>query len=169
MRSNFIIDEHCLTTQTHSFFEWVKRWSQSRSLWPILAGSGISATEFHSLFGSRYDIERLGIEGIKYSPVQADLLVITGPVTKKKFPVLMNIYQQMTTPKWVMALGSEAIGGGLFKNHTLMENWMDFIPVDVKVPGHPPSPESIIQGLLYVRERIEKGVQHGKSLAEVES
>jgi NADH-quinone oxidoreductase subunit B len=156
MRTNFILDEHCLTTETSSFMEWVKRWAQSRSLWPILVGTGASANEFHSLFGSRYDIERLGIDGIKYSPAQADLLVVTGPVTKKIFPVLKNIYDQMTEPKWVMALGSDAIGGGLFQNYTLMKNWQEFIPVDVNVPGSPPTPEAIIQGILLIRERIEK-------------
>ncbi len=156
MRANFILDEHCLTTQTNSFFEWLKRWSRSRSLWPIIVGSSVSSTEFHSLFGPRYDIERLGIDGIKYSPPQADLLVITGPVTKKIFPVLKNIYDQMTEPKWVIALGSETLGGGLLSGHVLMKNWTDFIPVDVKVPGSPPTPESILQGILYIRERIEK-------------
>jgi NADH-quinone oxidoreductase subunit B len=159
MRNTFNLDDHCLTTQTSSFVEWVKRWAQSRSLWPILVGSGASGNEFHSIFGSRYDIERLGIDGIKYSPAQADLLVITGPVTKKMFPILKNVYEQMSEPKWVMALGSEAIGGGLYQNHTWMKNWQKFIPVDVNVPGSPPSPESIIQGILFVRERIEKDAQ----------
>lgn len=158
MRSSFILEEHCVTTRVDNFFGWLKRWSQSRSLWPLLFGSGISAVELHSLFGSRYDIERLGIDGIKYLPAQADLLIVTGPVTKKSFPILKNIYDQMTEPKWVMALGSEAISGGMFNNHTIEKDWMKDIPVDVKVPGHPPTPESIIQGLLFLRERIEKGV-----------
>lgn len=161
MRNNFTLDEHCLTTQTSSFLDWIRRWSQSRSLWPMLFGNGLASTEFHSLFGSRYDIERLGIEGIKYAPAQADLLVITGPVTKKMFPILENIYHQMTEPKWVMALGSEALSGGIQNNHTLKRDWMDHIPVDVKVPGHPPTPESIIQGVLHIRERIEKGAVTG--------
>jgi NADH-quinone oxidoreductase subunit B len=167
MRNDFILDEHCLTTQSHSFLEWVKRWAQSRSLWPILVGSGSSATEFHSLFGSRYDIERLGIDGIKYAPAQADLLVITGPVTKKIFPVLKNIYQQMTGPKWVIALGSDAINGGIFQNHTLMKNWNIHIPVDVNIPGAPPSPESIIQGILLIRERIEKNALSESSVRKL--
>ena len=166
MRKEFVLAEHCLTTQSNSFLEWVKRWAQSRSLWPILVGSGSSATEFHSLFGSRYDIERLGIDGIKYAPDQADLLVITGPVTKKMFPVLKNIYQQMTEPKWVIALGSDAINGGIFQNHTLMKNWNKDIPVDVNIPGAPPSPESIIQGILLIRERIEKNALPKENIAE---
>ncbi|MBT7608400.1 MAG: NADH-quinone oxidoreductase subunit NuoB [Bacteriovoracaceae bacterium] len=167
MRNDFILDEYCLTTKASNFMEWVKRWAQSRSLWPILVGSGSSANEFYSLFGSRYDIERLGIDGIKYSPAQADLLVIAGPVTKKIFPILKNVYDQMTEPKWVIALGSEAIGGGLFQNHTLMDNWNEFIPVDVNIPGSPPSPESIIQGILFIRERIEKNAKPKSDIKEV--
>ena len=114
---------------------------------------------FNRFLGPRYYLESLGIDGVNYSPQQADLLIVCGPVTKKIFPIIKNIYDQMACPKWVMALGSEAISGSMYPDHILQKDWMSTIPVEVNVPGLPPTPESIIQGILHIRERIEKNVR----------
>ncbi|MCO4794379.1 MAG: NADH-quinone oxidoreductase subunit NuoB [Bacteriovoracaceae bacterium] len=158
MRSNFILENHVLTTKASKFTERLKRWSQSGIIWPLVFGSGFSEIEFKNLYGARYNVEKIGFEGIRYSPAQADLLVITGPVTHKSFVILNNIYKNMCEPKWVVALGSEAISGGLFQNYSHKSDWKDHIPVDIQIPGDPPTPESILEGIKLLKTRIESGV-----------
>lgn len=159
MRSNFELENHITLTNASTFSERLKRWSQSNLIWPMIFGSGFSEIEFKNLYGPRYGIEKFGLEGIKYSPAQADLLIVSGVVTHKSFVLLENLYKNMCSPKWVMALGTEAISGGLFQNYAHRSDWMKSIPVDISVPGDPPTPEAILQAIELLRERAELDVR----------
>lgn len=167
MRSNFELENHVTLTSATTFMERLGRWSQSKLIWPMIFGSGFSEVEFRNLYGPRYNVEKFGLEGIKYSPGQADLLIVTGVVTHKSFVVLEKLYQNMCSPKWVIALGTEAISGGLFQNYTHKSDWMKHIPVDVMVPGDPPTPEAILRSLEMLIERIDLGVRSERENIDV--
>lgn len=167
MRSNFELEKHITLTQASTFMDRLSRWAQSSLVWPMIFGSGFSEVEFKNLYGPRYNVEKFGLEGIKYSPSQADLLVVTGVITHKSFPILKRLYDNMCSPKWVIALGTEAISGGLFQNYSCKSDWMEHIPVDVTVPGDPPTPEAILHSIEILKERIENGVRSEQGLSNV--
>jgi len=131
-------------------------WARKRSLWPMLFGLACCAFEMISTAAARYDIARFGMEIMRASPRQADLMIVSGTVTKKMAPLLVRLYNQMAEPKYVIAMGACAISGGPFKEGYNVVSGVDrLIPVDVYIPGCPPRPEALIHGILQLHQRFD--------------
>ena len=131
-------------------------WSRKSSLWPMTFGLACCAIEMMATSASRYDLARFGSELFRASPRQADLMIVSGRVSKKMAPVLRQLYDQMPEPKWVVAMGDCASCGGIFNNYAILQGVDRIVPVDVYVPGCPPRPEALIDGIMKLQERIEK-------------
>jgi NADH-quinone oxidoreductase subunit B len=132
-------------------------WSRSRSLWPMLFGLACCAIEMIATAASRYDLARFGMEVMRASPRQADLMIVSGTVTKKMVVPIVRLYNQMPEPKYVMAMGACASGGGPFKEGYNVVSGIDkYLPVDVYVPGCPPTPQALLYGLISLQKKIEK-------------
>lgn len=134
----------------------VLAWARSQSLWYVSTGSGCCADEVLNAFGSRYDLERFGCLP-QVDPRQADLLIVSGAVSYKAAPYLKDLYDRMLSPKYVMAIGSCANCGGMFApscSYSTVAGADRVVPVDVYVPGCPPRPESIMNGLIALQEKI---------------
>jgi NADH-quinone oxidoreductase subunit B len=135
------------------------KWGRKSSIWPMPFGTACCAIEFMALSASHYDIARFGSEVLRFSPRQADLMLVAGTITDKEAPVLKRIYDQMPEPKWVISMGVCASSGGFYRSYHTMQGIDEIIPVDVYVPGCPPSPEGLIAALMMIQERIKKGEQ----------
>ncbi|HLF86953.1 MAG TPA: NADH-quinone oxidoreductase subunit B family protein [Nitrospiria bacterium] len=135
--------------------EKVRRWAEKSSLWPFTFGLACCAIEMMAMVASRYDIARFGAEVFRSSPRQADLMIVSGRVSMKMAPVLKKLYDQMPEPKWVIAMGACASCGGVFNNYAIVQGVDKIVPVDVYVPGCPPSPDALIYGILRLQEKIE--------------
>jgi NADH-quinone oxidoreductase subunit B len=129
-------------------------WARSSSIWPATFGLACCAIEMMHTATPRYDIARFGAEVFRASPRQADLLIVSGRVCQKMAPVLRNIYDQMLEPKWVIAMGACASTAGVFKNYAVVQGVDKIVPVDVYVPGCPPRPESLLEGILILQRLI---------------
>lgn len=125
--------------------------ARSYSLWPLPFATSCCGIEFMATMGSNYDLARFGSERMSFSPRQADLLLVAGTISKKLAPVLKQVYDQMAEPKWVMSIGACASSGGIFDTYSVLQGIDRIIPVDVYVPGCPPRPEQIIEGILKVQ------------------
>jgi NADH-quinone oxidoreductase subunit B len=137
----------------------VVKWGRKSSLWPMPFGTACCAIEFMALSASHYDIARFGAEVLRFSPRQADLLFVAGTIPDKLGPVLRTIYDQMPEPKWVICMGVCASSGGFYRSYHVMQGIDEVVPVDVYVPGCPPSPEGLVAALMKIQERIQKGEQ----------
>ena len=138
-----------------STVEGVVNWSRKSSLWPATFGLACCAIEMMATGAGRYDLARFGMEVFRASPRQADLMIVSGTVTIKMAPMLERIYEQMPDPKWAVSMGSCANSGGPFRHGYHVVKGVDrVIPVDVYVPGCPPPPESLLNGLLLLQEQI---------------
>jgi NADH-quinone oxidoreductase subunit B len=129
-------------------------YSRSASLWPATFGLACCAIEMMAVGGPRHDVARFGMEVFRASPRQADLMIVAGRVSNKMAPVLRRIYDQMSDPKWVLSMGVCATSGGMFNNYALVQGVDKIVPVDMYVPGCPPRPEMLLDGILKLRENI---------------
>src|SRR6266498_2761859 len=130
----------------------LRDWSREKSLWPVMFGLACCAIEMMATSAGKYDIARFGSELFRPSPRQADLMIVSGRVAQKMAPVLREIYDQMPDPKWVIAMGDCAACGGVFNNYAIVQGVDKIVPVDVFIPGCPPRPEALIDGILKLKE-----------------
>ena len=135
----------------------VYNWSRARSMWPLLFGLACCAIEMIATAARRWDLARFGMEVMRPSPRQSDLMIISGTVTKKMVPAIVRIYNQMAEPRYVLSMGACATGGGPFKEGYNVVSGIDkYLPVDVYVPGCPPTPDALIYGLLKIHAKVER-------------
>lgn len=135
-------------------------WSRKSSMWPLGFGLACCAIEMMCTAASRYDLARFGMEIFRSSPRQADLMIVAGRVCQKMGPVLRQLYNQMPDPKWVIAMGACASTGGVFNNYAVIKGVDKIVPVDMYVPGCPPRPEQLIDGLMKLHEKVQKEGLH---------
>jgi len=140
-----------LTTQLNRVINWARR----SAVWPMPFATACCGIELMATASSRYDLARFGAEVFRFSPRQADLLIVAGRVAVKMLPVLQRIYTQMTEPKWVISMGACASTGGVFDTYAVVQGVDQFIPVDVYVPGCPPRPEQLLEGIMAIQRIID--------------
>lgn len=141
-----------ITTKLAELMNWGRR----NSLWPMPFGTACCAIEMMATLSSRYDLARFGAEVIRFSPRQSDLMIVSGRISIKMMPVLIEIYNQMPEPKWCISMGACASSGGVFDTYTLIQGVDQFIPVDVYIPGCPPRPESLIDAVMLIQQKIRR-------------
>ncbi|MHB0971729.1 MAG: NADH-quinone oxidoreductase subunit B [Thermoanaerobaculia bacterium] len=132
-------------------------WGRGNSLWPFPFGTACCAIEYMSILSSTYDMSRFGAEVVRFSPRQSDLLIVAGTIVDKMAPVLKKIYDQMAEPKYVLAMGACATSGGFYRAYHVVQGIDEIIPVDIWVPGCPPTPDGLMYGILKLREMIQRG------------
>jgi len=128
--------------------------ARKNSLWPLPFATSCCGIEFMSTMASHYDLARFGSERLSFSPRQADLLMVMGTIAKKMGPVLRQVYEQMAEPRWVLSVGACASSGGIFDTYSVLQGIDRIIPVDVYVPGCPPRPEQILDGVMRIQELV---------------
>ena len=135
----------------------VYNWSRRNSIWPMMFGLACCGIEMICAATSRFDFSRFGMEVMRPSPRQSDLMIVSGTVTKKMIPQIVRLYNQMPEPKYVLAMGACASGGGPFKEgYSVVDGVDKFLPVDVYVPGCPPTPQALLHGLITLQTKIDK-------------
>ena len=157
MESNVALDNELenlpvLTTKV----DWIVQWARRSSIWPVTFGLACCAIEMMAMSCSRYDIARFGAEVFRGSPRQSDLMIVAGRLSRKMAPALRRVYDQMPEPKWVISMGACASIGGVFDNYALVQGVDQIVPVDVYVPGCPPRPETLIEGILAIQNIIDQ-------------
>ena len=143
-----IFGNSVITTRLDSAINWARE----SSMWPYIFGTACCAIEFMSVASSQYDISRFGAEVVRFSPRQADLLIVAGTISYKQAPILKRIYDQMTEPKWVISAGACACSGGFYDNYTTLQGIDSIIPVDVYIAGCPPRPGAFLDALLQIQK-----------------
>jgi NADH-quinone oxidoreductase subunit B len=129
--------------------------ARKNSIWPLPFATSCCGIEFMATMGAHYDLARFGSERLSFSPRQADLLMVMGTIAKKMGPVLRQVYEQMAEPRWVLSVGACASSGGIFDTYSVLQGIDRIIPVVVYVPGCPPRPEQIIDGILKIQQLVE--------------
>ncbi|MEW5989369.1 MAG: NADH-quinone oxidoreductase subunit NuoB [Chloroflexota bacterium] len=135
----------------------IYNWARRNSVWPMVFGLACCAIEMICTAASRYDLARFGMEVFRATPRQSDLMIVSGTVTKKMIPTIVRLYNQMPEPRYVLAMGACASGGGPFKEgYNVLDGVDKLLPVDVYVPGCPPTPQALIHGLIALQEKIDQ-------------
>jgi len=142
-----------LTTRLDAMLGWVRK----NSLWPLPFGTACCAIEFMSTVSAHYDLARFGAEVVRFSPRQSDMMIVAGTITDKMAPVVKRVYDQMAEPKYVVSMGACACTGGFYRAYHVVQGVDEFIPVDVYVPGCPPTPEALMHGILKLQDMIQRG------------
>ena len=131
-------------------------WSRAYSMWPMAFGLACCAIEMMAAQAANYDMSRFGMELMRASPRQSDLMIVAGRVSRKEAPVLRLLYDQMPDPKWVIAMGDCASCGGVFNNYAIVQGVDEIVPVDVFIAGCPPRPEGLLHGVLTLHEKVKQ-------------
>jgi len=147
---NHLLGDAIITTRLDAMINW----GRQSSLWPMVFGTACCAIEFMATAASRYDVSRFGAEVLRFSPRQADLLLVAGTVSYKQAPILKQIYDQMPEPKWVISMGACACSGGFYDNYTTLQGIDEIVPVDVYVAGCPPRPEAMLDAIISIQKRL---------------
>jgi NADH-quinone oxidoreductase subunit B len=155
-------DQWLMTTRLADYVAWGRK----NSLWPMPMGLACCAIELMAMVAPRYDVARFGAEALRFSPRQADLMIVAGTVTKKMAPAVKKIYDQMPDPKWVIAMGACAASGGMFRSYSVTQGVDEIIPVDVYIPGCPPRPEALIEGIMKVQQLVLERARRARRPAE---
>ena len=146
-------------------------YARARSVWPAFFGLACCAMEVVQAGGSRHDLARFGMERVSNTPRQADLMIVAGRVSQKMAPVLRQIYDQMTSPKWVISMGVCASSGGMFNNYAIVQGVDHVVPVNIYLPGCPPRPEMLLDAIVKLHDKIENmklGVSRDRQITELE-
>ncbi|UCG17826.1 MAG: NADH-quinone oxidoreductase subunit NuoB, partial [Phycisphaerales bacterium] len=156
--------EDILTTRLDHLIGLIRKytvnWGRRNSLWPMPFATACCGIELMSTGASRYDIARFGAEAMRFTPRQCDLMIVAGRVAIKMMPVAQRIYQQMCEPKWVISMGACASSGGVFDTYAVVQGIDQFLPVDVYVPGCPPRPETLLEGVMAIQRIVDdEGVE----------
>jgi NADH-quinone oxidoreductase subunit B len=149
-----------VTTTVDSVVNWARR----NSLWPFPFGTACCAIEFMGMVSSNFDVSRFGAELVRFSPRQADLLIIAGTVTYKQAPVLRRIYDQMLEPKWVISAGACATSGGFYDCYCTVPGIDEIIPVDIYIAGCPPRPEAFLEAIVQLQKKIDQESRNERSV-----
>ena len=140
------------------------QWSRKNSLWPMPMGISCCAIEMMAAAAARFDISRFGSEVFRFSPRQSDIMIVAGTVTYKMAKVVRKIYDQMPDPKWVIAMGACTSSGGMYRTYSVVQGIDQFLPVDLYVAGCPPRPENLLNSLIILQEKINKGEKAASEL-----
>lgn len=159
--SDAALREVVYTTQIDAFVGWGRK----NSLWPMPMGLACCAIELMATVGPRYDLARFGAEALRFSPRQADLMVVSGTVTKKMATAVKKIWDQMPDPKWAVAMGACASSGGMYRSYSVVQGVDEILPVDVYISGCPPRPEALIEAILEIQRKITVGIPSASELA----
>src|SRR5213078_2095731 len=143
-----------LTTSVEKMVQWARR----SAIWPVTFGLACCAIEMMAMSCGRYDVARFGAEVFRGSPRQSDLMIVAGRLSRKMAPVLRRIYDQMPEPKWVISMGACASCGGVFDNYALVQGVDKIVPVDVFIPGCPPTPDMLLFGFNELQRKIREGI-----------
>ena len=146
------LGNNVIVTQMTQAVNWARKYSFF--IYPFI--TACCGMEFMSVAGPRYDLDRFGAAFPRFSPRQADLLMVVGTISHKQAPILVKVYNQMTEPKWVVAYGVCTVSGGFYDNYTTVMGIDTIIPVDLYIPGCPPRPEMVIDGLINLQQKVQK-------------
>ena len=165
------VEENLKSSVVVTSLDFAVNWARKNSVWPATFGLACCALEMIGTSMAHYDISRFGMEIFRASPRQADLMIVAGTLTRKMAPVLKRIYDQMPEPKWVIAMGSCASTGGVFNTYAVTQGVNTLLPVDVYIPGCPPRPEALLDGLMEIQKIIdsESILTHHRSMTEEEA
>lgn len=153
---NFEIPAEIKGSVSITSLDRIYNWSRRNSLWPMMFGLACCAIEMICTAASRFDLSRFGMEVMRPSPRQADVMIVSGTVTKKMIPQIVRLYNQMAEPKYVISMGACANGGGPFKEgYNVIPGVDRFIPVDIYIPGCPPNPQALLNGLIALQKKVD--------------
>lgn len=149
---NSKVEGDLVVTRLDTAINWIRK----HSVWPMPMGLACCAIELMAVGASRFDISRFGMEVMRFSPRQADCMIVSGTVTYKMAEVVRRIYDQMAEPKWVVAMGACASTGGMYRSYAVLQGVDRIVPVDVYISGCPPRPEALLDGMIKIQNKIER-------------